>query len=210
MYEIPIQNQLLKTNQITAMHMMVAIIFIILGAITSSVPKDIVASYDIYINIYGYIILLLGILIIILSIFFNKKIIQSKYNSILRYIEVIVLISILIYTFINSWYLPFTYATTTLLGVIFAIIWEHHGKKQHAIKLDKDGLYIPKFLRQQKLNWHEIERLMIKHGLVTIDCRNNKLYQFQLTNNDIKEEVSTYAQQKIEENESKYDAGWDA
>lgn len=210
MYEIPIQNQLLKTNQITAMHMMVAIIFIILGAITSSVPKDIVASYDIYINIYGYIILSLGIIIIILSIFFNKKIIQSKYNSILRYIEVIVLISILIYTFINSWYLPFTYATTTLLGVIFAIIWEHHGKKEHVIKIEEDGLYIPKFLRNQKLNWHEIERLMIKHGLVTIDCRNNKLYQFQLNDNNIKEEVSTYAQQKIEENESKYDTGWDA
>src|SRR5690554_907972 len=130
MYEIPIQNQLLKTNQITAMHMMVAIIFIILGAITSSVPKDIVDTYDTYINIYGYIMLSLGIVIIILSVFFNKKIIQSKYNSILRFIEVIVLISILIYTFVNSWYLPFTYATTTLLGVIFAIIWEHHGDRK--------------------------------------------------------------------------------
>lgn len=209
MFKIKIQNKLLKNNQITAMHIMVAIIFILLGAITSSLPKDLSISIDKYIPIYGYILLFSGISIIGITVFKNKKIIQGRANKFLRYYELIILLSVLIYTLMKSWYLPFTYAATTLLGVIFAIVWEQFGKKEHHIIIDEKGVSIPKFLRKKIIPWQSIERLLLKHGLITIDCRNNKLFQYKRLERVNTEELETFIEEKIKENAHKYDVDWE-
>lgn len=209
MFEVKIFHKILKNNQVTAMHIMVAIIFIILGTITSSIPQSVVNKYDIYIKIYGFILLALGIAISILTIFFNKKIIQSKFNSIIRYVEVFVLLSIIIYTLFYQWYLPFAYAFTSLLGVVFAILWEKHGKKDHTILVKEDGVHIPRFMRHQTIPWKNIQRLILRHGLITIDTRSNKLVQHLVLNKEELEGIEEYATQKILENEASYVKDWD-
>lgn len=210
MYKIQIQNKLLKNNQITAMHIMVAIIFILLGAITSSLPKNVSISIDIYIPIYGYILLFSGIVITGITIFKNKKIIQGKANKFLRYYELIILLSVLIYTLMKKLYLPFTYAATTLLGVIFAIVWEQYGKKEHFVIIDEKGVSIPKFMRVKIIPWRNIKRFLLKHGLITIDCRNNTLFQYKKLEKVDKEKIQKYVEEKIAENAEKYDADWDS
>lgn len=209
MFEVQIYHKILKTNQVTAMHIMVAIIFIILGAITSSIPQLIINQYDIYIKTYGIIILSIGILIAILTVFFNKSIIQSKYNKYIRYLELIILLSIIIYTFFQHWYLPLAYAFTSLLGVIFAILWERHALKEHKIIIQEDGVHIPRFMRHQILPWKNINRLILRHGLITIDTRANKLIQHPVLNNNELKGLTEYAQEQIQKHASSYVKDWD-
>lgn len=210
MYKIKIKNTLLKNNQVTSLHIMVALIFIILGALAIAVPGRFAPEADVYIKTIGAVILITGISLIVVTMFFNKKIIQTKYNKIIRYIELTLLIGLMIYTLKNQWYLPFAYVLSTLLGIVFAILWEKYAEKDHYINITEEDIIIPGFFKNKHLAWSEIGRVLLKHGLITIDCRNNKLYQFPaLEHSGTKEEIERFSKERIEAEKGNYDANWE-
>lgn len=160
----------------------------------------------------GWWMFSLGGFLIILSIFFNKKILQIKrLNYTLRLLELVTLILLLVYTFRHELPLQLTYISTALLALILTTLWEKRSARDTEIKMDDKGITIHHFLRSKKLSWSEIQRVIFKHGIITIDCRNNRLYQYPLSSGTLSEadrQGLAFAEKSIQEHADRYQGDW--
>lgn len=70
-----------------------------------------------------------------------------------------------------------------ILGLIFVIlaVAGYSANRRNTIRVSKKGIYYPSFPTRVFL-WSNIENVILKDGLLTIDLKNNKLYQFLLLN----------------------------
>lgn len=211
MYKILLEGRQLKRNQITGMHLMVSFILIGIGMVTWLVPNSVKQTNLQFLNYVGFAYTLLGFLILITSIFFNKKVIQTKANSVLRIIEIIALALVLIYSYYKHWYLPLGYSAAALLGIILAYYFEQNHKKDKTAQFDAEGIHVPGLGKHSNAPWEEIKNIIIKHNILTIDFKNNKLYQANISKNNPdtnNNDLIAFAKDHIEKNKEKYRADW--
>jgi hypothetical protein len=213
MYKIPLEGKQVKKNQVTGMHLMAGFLLIVMGMFTWLVPNDIKQEEFIFLNWAGLSYAFLGIAIVIICIFFNKRIIQTKANFTLRILEVCALTLVLIYSLMQKWYLPAGYSGAALLGIILAFYWEKSGKQSRVATVHDDGLHIPRLGRNNLLLWQDINRVLFRHNILTIDCKDNRLIQLTVENtspNGIvnKEEFEQYCYKKIEEKKDLRKEDW--
>lgn len=180
MYQIILEGKQIKKNQVTGMHMMAGLLLIVMGFLTWLVPNGVKQEQFAFLNYVGLGYLSFGILIIIICIFFNKKVIQTRGNDVLRVLEFISLGAILIYALVQQWYMPAGYSAAALIGITLALYWEKAGKLTRKATFDDEGIQIPRFGRNSELAWQDISRVILKHNILTIDCNNNKLFQFSV------------------------------
>ena len=183
MYQIILEGKQLRKNQVTGMHLMAAFLLIVMGFLTWLVPNDVKQEEFAFLNWVGLGYSFFGLAILVICIFFNKKIIQSKANLALRLLEVLSLAPILIYSLVQEWYLPAGYSAAALLGIVLAFYWEKSGKQSRKAIFDESGVQIPRLGRDSELDWDEVSRVLLKHNILTIDCYNNKLFQFSVEAN---------------------------
>lgn len=219
-FHIPTEGGRVKKHQVTAMHLIAAFLLVVMGIITFVTPIAIgVANADnqtsakatlSIINWLGLAVAAFGLSLILITIFFNKKVIQTKANFPLRVLEIIVFIAILAYSLMNKWYLPAAYSGAALAGILIAYFLEKSGTEKRFIHADKSGIKIPGTGRSLFFKWQELKRVIIKHNLITIDCTNNKLYQLTFDKTAFNDENSftEYCLQKIEENKHKQQEDW--
>lgn len=211
MHEILLEGKQLKRNQVTGMHLMVGFLLIAIGVVTWAVPDTVKQTALHFLNYVGLVYLFLGVIIVIVCMFFNKRIIQTQANTALRIIEIIALSIILIYSLSKSWYLPAGYSITALLGIIAALYFEKIGKKDKKAFFNEEGIFIEGFFVKKRTSWEDIRNVILKHGILTIDKRNNKLLQLNISKNNINKEfvaVESYAKNLIKKNEDKYQKDW--
>ncbi len=208
MFQVPIEPQKIKGNQVTGMHLMSGLLLFVMGILTWLVPNQIKQEKFDFLNWAGLLCGLWGLFIIIVTIFFNKRIIQSKANFTFRILEIISLSGILIYTLYQKWYLPTAYSIAALCGIILAYYWERKSKSKRWVKFDDEGIHIK---NSAKINWSEISHVIVKHNILTIDCKNNKLYQLIIdtkNNNTDAEVLESYARIQIKAKEHLYKKEW--
>jgi len=211
MYQIFLEGKQLKRNQITGMHLMIGFLLIGIGMVTWLVPDSLKQTTLQFLNYLGLAYALFGLLIIVTCIFFNKKVIQSKGNTILRILEIIALILMLIYSAYKKWYLPIGYSSTALIGIILAYYFEKNNKKDKIAAFNEKGIKIPGLGRHSNASWSEIKNIILKNNILTIDFRNNKLYQAQLSKNNTsldQNEFVRFATEKISKNVKNYREDW--
>ena len=211
MYQIVLEGKQVKKNQVTGMHLMAGFLLLVMGFVTWMVPNSIKQQEFNFLNAAGIGYSLLGLAIIIICIFFNKKIIQSPANFALRILEVVALISILAYSLVQKWYLPAGYSGAALLGIILAYYWEKNGKKSRLATFNDKGVFIQGLGRKSELAWQDITRILLRHHILTVDCKDNKLFQLHLERNSNKvngEEFETYCKIHIEAKKHLHKADW--
>lgn len=186
--------------------------YMLLGAITWIIPDALKDNQNDFLNNIGIIYVVLGLLFLIITITLRKKINDNNtFNSLLRLIEVGLFLPILIYSLYRGWYLPAIYGGLGIASTIFAWYLENNKEQPNYVILSENGVQLSRFMRNSFVPWHEINRLIIRHGNITIDCRNNKLYQYTIHNySDVinKENIEVFALQMIVKNKDKYDANW--
>lgn len=178
-YKVTVHQNRIKRNQVTALHLMIGLLLFMMGFVTWSIPASIKTNRFAFLDVVGIIYSVLGISLILISIFFNRRIVQSASgNRVLRILEILILFSILLYTIIQKWYLPIAYSSAALLAIIFAFFWEKNADTDKIIQINTSGIIIPNFFRNQVLKWQDIDHVVLRHSVLTIDCRNNHLFQF--------------------------------
>lgn len=211
MYQIYLEGRQLKRNQITGIHLMVGFLLIGIGMVTWMVPNSVKQTALEFLNYVGLSYAFFGFAIILICIFFNKKIIQSKANTALRIFEIIALGLMLAFSIYKKWYLPVGYSTTALLSIILAYYFEMNNKKERKATFNEKGIRIPGLGRHTNTRWSEIKNIIIKNNILTVDFRNNKLYQTHLSKNndalDI-EALTSFATAQIKQNADNYKADW--
>ena len=126
-------------------------------------------------------------------------------------LEIIILILMLIYSAYKKWYLPVGYSSTALIGIILAYYFEKNNKKDKIASFNEKGIKIPGLGRHSNAPWSEIKNIILKNNILTIDFRNNKLYQAQLSKNNSlldHNEFIQFAKDKISKNEKNYREDW--
>lgn len=193
------------------MHLMAAFLLIVMGLLTWLVPNSVKQQEFDFLNYAGLAYALLGLVILVVCIFFNKKVIQTKANLWLRALEIGSLSAILIYSLVQKWYLPAGYSSAALLGIILAFYWEKTGKRNRIALFNDEGTRIPGLGKKSEAKWHDIKRIILKHNILTIDFKDNKLFQLTLSNqnNTInKDEFETYCHFQIEAKKHLHKVDW--
>lgn len=210
MFKIKVENNKIKNNQVTALHLMVGLLFIVLGLVTVMVPNTIKTLEYMYLENIGWLYFVFGLFLICISIFFNKKIIQTRKSQVLRIIEIIALGIIIIYSLMHEWYLPASYCFAALIGVGFAYIWEKKALKELNILLNEQGITIPKIWSNTVINWSDVKYIIIKHNIITIDCKDNRLIQYNINSlyNNQPIEIEYFASDQIKNNKHLYQENW--
>lgn len=210
-YTLPVEGSRVKKNQVTGMHLMAGLLLVVMGLLTWSVPDEIKQAEFSFLNGAGLAYALFGIVLLIIAIFFNKKIIQTKAGFVLRIIEILALLPIFIYALQQKWYLPATYSGATLAGILFAYFWEKSGTKPRYIYIDKSGINLQQFAGSKKVDWANVSRVLLRHNILTIDCKDNKLMQFTVLPEHMELDKETFEQhcaQLIEDNAHRHQKEW--
>lgn len=211
MYQILLEGKQLKRNQITGMHLMIGFLLIGIGMVTWLVPDSIKQTALQFLNYVGLAYAVLGFFIVIVCIFFNRRIIQTKANSALRIVEIISLLIILFFSIYKKWYLPLGYSGSGLLAILLAYYLEANHKKDKRASFNENGIHIPGLGKHTNAPWQEIKNIILKHNILTIDFMNNKLYQAKISKNNTNLDYNgfnTYTKDKIDSNKHKYREDW--
>jgi hypothetical protein len=86
----------------------------------------------------------------------------------------------------------------TILTLLF-IALDYLALKKQIVKVSADNLTVPSFL-VKKVDWSELNNVILKDGLLTIDFKNNKLFQQTLLTSDWdvnEKEFNEFCQQQL-------------
>jgi len=190
---------------------MAGFLLLVMGLFTWMVPNAVKQEEFNFLNKIGLLYAAAGVALLVICIFFNKKVIQSPANFALRLIEILLFIPILIYSLSQKWYLPAAYSGAGLLGIILAYYWEKNGKKARQALFNDKGVFIAGLGRKSEMAWQDIEKVMLRHRVLTIDCKDNKLFQINVESRQeelSREAFEAYCKIQIEAKKHLYKADW--
>lgn len=180
-YELPIVEQRVKPHQVTALHMMAALAFVGAGAILSLLYAPA--------KIWGTGLWIIGVLLMIVAMGRNKWLIKPANNRIVRIVELLILLALAIFTAIQKWPPPAIMFGVLSIAVGFSLWWESQPEGGVHVVLDDNGIKLPVTSRRRFINWQDAEQVIVRFGILTIDCDDNRLYQYNIANTQIDKEA---------------------
>ena len=190
-FELPLTEEKVKPHQVTALHLLTGLAFTGAGAI----------FYMVYppAKIWSVALSAAGICLLLLSMFRNKWITEPKTNRIFRIAELIVLLSLAGFSARNKWTPPAVMFGILSATVLFSLFWEQ-GKGNLSIQINSAGVTLPANGRKRLIPWEDIEHILIKFGTLTINCYDNRLFQWTIGNINIdKAAFDTFCTAQIDE-----------
>ena len=130
----------------------------------------------------GMITFLLGLILLIFLIVKNKWLTNKKINAVLRSIELLLFISFTILALQYGIVYPAFIFGGISATLFFALFWENKAEKL-VVTISEKGIRTPKHF----LEWHEIEALIYRHQILTINTVDNHLYQWETYQGDTDE-----------------------
>lgn len=205
-YQLKLNNKGVNKRNVTFSHLMAAFLLIIMGAVSATIIKALAETQaallnsDIFYAVSG-IYVLAGILILFITIKYNKQITQKRSNSTrLRIFEILLLLPILIYCLVKQWHVPAAYAGIGIFGILYAFYYEFSSLKDKIVTIDDKGINNP-HSKTSFLPWEKVLRLIVRHQILTIEGQGNKLYQYDLQSGqhiDVTS-IESFATQRIKE-----------
>jgi hypothetical protein len=195
-YNLPVMEEKVKPHQVTTLHMVCALAFIVTGAI--------IVVYNYTIPLWGAAILSAGILLTVLVMAKNKWVISKPVNPLFRIAELLISISISAYSFVMHWKFPTGIFGVLSAAIIFAIFWEKDTGKPLSVRIDMEGIMLPSNIRKRFKPWTEVEGVILRFGTLTLSFTDNSIFQWDITNPDFDNEIfEAYCRTQIEVNRSK-------
>ncbi len=170
-FQLPVAEEKVKPHQVTGLHLLSA--FVIGGTGTlfyllypSSRPA-------------GAAMMGVGALLLILALFRNKWLVRPATTRVLRIVELLVLVSAALYTGLQHKWIPTLVPGSLAIAVLFALFWEN-GADTLQILVSKEGIKLPLTSRRRFVHWYEVEQVLLRYGVLTIDCFDNRLFQYKV------------------------------
>jgi hypothetical protein len=176
-YELPVMEEKVKPHQITTLHMVSALAFIVAGLI--------IVVYNYTIPWWGAFILLSGIALTVLVMSKNKWVISNKINPIFRIAELIIALGMAAYSFIQHWKFPELIFGVLSAAILFALYWEKPSTDALAILVDDEGIKLPVTSRRRFRPWTEIENVLLRFGTITVNFTDNSFIQMDLVDPNV-------------------------
>lgn len=209
-------NEAASTRRITTLHLMLAFVLCGLGAgclvlywFTKVSPKFTVA-YRPFLA-FGICSLLAGLGIAAISVFYRAWLLKGRRNALLRLAEGSFIAMACLLFALSGQKVPATIFGIVAVVIAAAALWEIRSPKTQSILIDESGISLPKGGSRKKLRWSEIESLLLRHSILSIELSGNRLIQHNIqasdTGNEILEAFSA-ARIKQYEKERVANAAW--
>ncbi len=171
-YTLQLIDEKVKRHQVTALHLTSALAFIGAGAI--------IYVYNFQIKPWGLGILLAGLLLLIATIVKNKWVTAPASNLAFRVGELVLSLGLCGYSVLQHWNLPIGIFGVLAAGVAFAIFWERSGDGKQYVYVSEEGIKLPVDSRKRFIEWVEVSSVIVKFGTLSIDCADNRLFQWNV------------------------------
>ncbi len=196
-FEIPLAEQKIKPHQVTALHLMAGfalvaagafIIFVFTGMMLMPFRWDEIAK-DSSLNMHKvllpeYLMIAAGLIILFLSFFKNKWLLRPRNNKTIRIFELVFCAAIAGYSlYTNAMVLAGMFGILSV-AIVYSFFAENAGARPVTVVIDEKGIRLPMSVRRRHINWAETEKVLLRHGTLTISCLDSKLYQWITTPND--------------------------
>lgn len=197
-FEIPLAEQKIKPHQVTALHLMVGFALVASGAFIifvfssmmllpfrwDEIAKDSPVSMH-TILFPEYLMIGAGLTILFLSLFKNRWLLQPGNNKAVRVVELIFSAGIMGYSLYTGAMVLAGIFGLLSVAIVYSFFAENAGGRQPIVAVDENGIGLPMNVRRRHINWAEVEKVLLRHGTLTISCLDNRLYQWITTQNDI-------------------------
>lgn len=212
-FEFPLAEEKVKKQQIIALHLIFCLALIVTGAILLlfSHLQQITAFRESQHLFFtpakwqGWVMIIVGLVFIICIIAKNKLFIQKHVNRVLRIFELLIMIIFSVIAALSSFNVPAIVYGMIALAILFAIYWETVSDNTLYITVDEKGIKLPVTSRRRTLAWWEIQHVIFRFGILTIDCYDNRLFQWNISNASIdKEAFQHFCITHISENSEKH------
>lgn len=184
-FEIPIEDARGKRSYILLLHIVACFLLIITGIMEvilyvmfSKAAAD-KFSYFYLLKSGGIVTSCLGIILLCLLIFKNKWFSRQNFNRAIRIIEFLIFgtFSLL------AWRLDVHYPAA-MFGIIafillLALFWES-ASSGRVVRFNEQSILVPTSYGSQSLHWYEVQQVILRYGILTIDCVDNRLLQWNI------------------------------
>jgi hypothetical protein len=171
-YELPLVEVKVKPHHITTLHLVCALAFIGAGAI--------IAVYNYAIPLWGAALLFAGLVLLYITIARNKWATAPKTNQLLRIAELAVSLTMAIYSLVQQWKFPIGMFGALSAALVYALFWERSSGSALKITVDENGITLPENSRKKFISWPEVEQITMRFGTFTVDCLDNRLFQWTI------------------------------
>lgn len=188
-FELPLTEEKVKRQQVIALHLIVTFILIATGAFLlliqyllnslSGSERDAFARITLPVA-WGSVVLLAGGLLLGALLFRSKWLMEKKTNSVLRIVELAVMLIFASFAAIQGLAVPAAIYGIVAAAILFAIYWESVADNTLYIRIDERGIKLPLTSRKRFLEWWEVENVLFRFGVLTIDCHDNRLFQWNI------------------------------
>jgi len=176
---------------------MCALAFIVTGAIVF------IYNYS-AIKYAGATLLGAGLLLVVVTVAKNRWVTRRNVNLAVRFIELAICITVAIYSATQHWKFPIVIFCVLSASVAFGLFWERAAGNALLVQIDENGLRLPVTTRTRFLKWTEVEQVVLKFGAITINCVDNRLFQWSLGKSSVDADiVEEYCNNQVEANRSK-------
>ncbi len=136
---------------------------------------------------FGIACIVASIALLLLSVFQKTWLRRKQNNLIFRVIELVLLAGSSILFFSNGWKMPALLFALMSAVVIFAIIRERRAETAGNILIEDTGITIHSEARTRRLPWKEIDAVLLRFGILTIECAGNRLIQRNILSDNTSE-----------------------
>lgn len=189
-YEIELNEQRYKPRQTTSLHLITGFAMAGIGAFTFLLAdtnwiQTVFHAPIIPGAILGSISLLYGLALLFLIFTKNKTLLASETNKKMRIANTFIAGLLAIIFVLSQWWLAAGISGIVAVANLFAYFYEQKITQALYVVFDEQNIFLPATSRKKLLEWTEVERVILRHGTITIDCTNNFLYQWTVKHNNL-------------------------
>lgn len=206
MYQIKLNQQISKKHQTTSLHLITGFTFMGIGAFTFLLGNADWVKTVFHKTIFSGTILATGSLFyglgtLYLTFIKGKWLKVSRNSKRTRLAHFAVALVFALIFLISQWWLAAAMMAIVAAANLYAYFYEQKTGQTLLVELNEEHILLPYNSRRKQLKWTEVERLILRHGNITIDCTDNFLYQWQVKSVDFDiVEFEDFCAAKIEAN----------
>lgn len=176
-----------KTSLNTALHLIVVFTLLITGvflllykSVWESLPPGESAQLTTlpFSGWQGWMIMALGLMLLFFVLRNNKATLRPEVNNLLRMAELTIMAGFAVFCYTHQMTMPGVVFTLVSLLIGYSFFQDKAGNDQPEVVIDTNGIDLPGRGLRKKLEWREVNGVMLRHGVLTIDCVDNRLFQW--------------------------------
>lgn len=202
-YKIAVKTETKKKPYNTSLHLIVGFTMMGIGAFSlllgqSNWVQQVFHQPLISVKTLGTWALVYGFIILMLVFFAGKSLKDKKRNRQLRAAHIIDSVLLGVVFLLSQWWLAAALCGVLALLTLVAIYVEQKMSETLWVQITEEKIVLPAISRRKQLLWQEVDRLIIRHGNITIDTVDNFLFQWPLVDSIAEAEaIEAYSAARI-------------